>query len=167
MTSIDTKTERVHQFEYPEHFRPGMGTENVGPFLRSLIHMVRPNRVLEIGAGYTTPFIHEALINNEKVIDDGNLNSTYFNNYHYSPKLVLIDDMSLGNLKQRPGMSTILNSQYTEFIEGKFQGKANYLIDQYGLFDFVWFDCGGSKEYADFFSEYWQICSCYNVSKKS
>ena len=33
----------------------------------------------------------------------------------------------------------------------------------YGCFDFVWFDCGGSKEYEDFFSEYWNICSYYVI----
>ena len=38
--------------EYPEFFRPGMGTENIGPLLRALVQMIRPNRVLEIGAGY-------------------------------------------------------------------------------------------------------------------
>ena len=37
--------------EYKEHYRPGLGTENVAPFLRSMVQMLRPNRVLEIGAG--------------------------------------------------------------------------------------------------------------------
>ena len=59
--------------EYEEFFRKGMGTENVGAFLRSMVMMLRPKRVLEIGAGYTTPFLLEALINNERVFDDGNL----------------------------------------------------------------------------------------------
>ena len=31
-----------------------MGTENMGPFLYSLIKFVRPHRVLEIGSGLTT-----------------------------------------------------------------------------------------------------------------
>ena len=30
--------------EYQDHYRKGMGTENVGPLLRSLIRMVRPHR---------------------------------------------------------------------------------------------------------------------------
>ena len=34
--------------EYSNFFKPGMGTENVGGFLRSFIMMLRPNRVLEI-----------------------------------------------------------------------------------------------------------------------
>ena len=59
--------------DYQDFYRPGMGTENVGGFLRSMAMMLRPKRVLEIGAGYTTPFLLEALINNERVFDDGNL----------------------------------------------------------------------------------------------
>jgi predicted O-methyltransferase YrrM len=40
---------------------PGMGTEEVAPFLAALIRMTRPRRVLEIGMGYTTPFLAAAL----------------------------------------------------------------------------------------------------------
>ena len=59
--------------EYEEHFRPEMGTENVGSFLRALVQMVRPNKILEIGAGYTTPFLLEDLVNNQRIFNDGNL----------------------------------------------------------------------------------------------
>jgi hypothetical protein len=86
--------------EYPEHFRPGMGTENVGSFLRSMVQLLRVNRILEVGAGYTTPFLLEALVNNERVLNDGNLRTEYITNYNYDPKLVVIDDMSLGNLEK-------------------------------------------------------------------
>ncbi|MEE1748310.1 MULTISPECIES: class I SAM-dependent methyltransferase [unclassified Streptomyces] len=40
---------------------PGMGTEAVAPFLAGLIRMTRPRRVLEVGMGYTTPFLAAAL----------------------------------------------------------------------------------------------------------
>ena len=63
--------------EYEEHFRTGMGTESVAPFLRSLIQMVRPQRILEIGAGYTTPFLLDGLENNKEIIDEGNLDTKY------------------------------------------------------------------------------------------
>jgi len=42
----------------------GYGTEKVGPFLGSLIEMVRPQKILEVGFGYTTPFLIESLKNN-------------------------------------------------------------------------------------------------------
>ncbi|MFD4375308.1 hypothetical protein [Streptomyces sp. NPDC058486] len=40
---------------------PGMGTEAVAPLLAGLIRMTRPRRVLEVGMGYTTPFLAAAL----------------------------------------------------------------------------------------------------------
>src|SRR4051812_22245345 len=40
---------------------PGMGTEVVAPMLALLIQVVRPQRVLEVGMGYTTPFLVRAL----------------------------------------------------------------------------------------------------------
>ena len=147
--------------EYPEHYRPGMGTENVGGFLRSMVHMLRPERILEIGAGYTTPFLLEALVNNERVYGDGNLKESYFKNYIYDPKLVLIDNMSLGELNQKSEMSDIISSEYVEFIRGNFEGRASSLLKKYGNFDFVWFDCGGTTEYKRFIDEYWDICSGY------
>jgi hypothetical protein len=40
---------------------PQMGTERVAPILYHLLHLARPRRVLEVGMGYTTPFIALAL----------------------------------------------------------------------------------------------------------
>ena len=147
--------------EYPALYRAGMGTENVGGFLRAMAQMLRPKNILEIGAGYTTPFLLEALINNERVYDDGNLEPLYFEDYVYDPKLVVIDNMSLGELSKKPGMDQIISSKYIEFVEGDFEGKAGKLGEKYGNFDFVWFDCGGSAEYKIFMDEYWDICSDY------
>ena len=147
--------------EHPMLYRPGMGTENVGGFLRAMAQMLRPNNILEVGAGYTTPFLLEALINNERVYDDGNLNPSYFDGYVYDSKLVVIDNMSLGELSKRPGMQEIISSAYTDFVVGDFEGKGQFLREKYDSFDFVWFDCGGAAEYKVFMDEYWDICSEY------
>ena len=56
MNSEQSPFEKPRPLEYPQHFRAGMGTENVAPFLRSMVQLTRPNRILEIGAGYTTPW---------------------------------------------------------------------------------------------------------------
>ena len=149
--------------EYEDHYRQGMGTESVGPLLRSLVRMVRPNRILEIGAGYTTSFLLEGLKKNEELYDDysGDLNKEYAKNHKekYDPKLVIIDDISLGEFKK----DFNIDSKYIEFIEGQFQGKSQKLFDTYGLFDFVWFDCGAQAEYVAFMDEYWNICSHYVI----
>ena len=152
---------RAAPLEYPLLYRAGMGTENVGGFLRAMAQMVRPMKILEIGAGYTTPFLLEALVNNQRVYDDGNLQGSYFKNYKYEPKLVVIDNMSLGELREKPGMRNILTSEISEFLEGEFEGKSLELQEKYGSFDFVWFDCGGLEEYQKFFEEYWCLCSDY------
>ena len=38
-----------------------MGTENVGQLLYSLVRMTRSWRLLEVGLGFTTPFLAQAL----------------------------------------------------------------------------------------------------------
>ena len=161
MSDKESPFQNPRPLEYPELFRPGMGTEVVAPFLRSMVQLLRPNRVLEIGAGYTTPFLLEGLVNNQQVFDDGNLDNRYFQNYVYEPRLVIIDDMSLGELRGKPGMDMIINSPYVEFVQGLFQGKSNQIEKEYGNFDFVWFDCGGPQEYKAFLEEYWSLCCGY------
>jgi tetratricopeptide (TPR) repeat protein len=161
LSSTNLQFSSPSPLEYEEFYRKGMGTENIGGFLRALAQMVRPNRILEIGAGYTTPFLLEALINNERVFNDGNLEEAYFKNYDYAPKLVVIDDMSLDDLMKKPGMNNLITSKYIDFIEGKFEDKADLLLNKYRNFDFVWFDCGGTTEYEIFMDQYWHLCSGY------
>ncbi len=43
---------------------PTMGTEVMAPLIYNLIRFTRPRRVLEIGSGYTSAFILEALSDN-------------------------------------------------------------------------------------------------------
>ncbi len=42
-----------------------MGTETVAPLLYHLVRLTRPRRILEVGMGYTTPFLAQALVDNE------------------------------------------------------------------------------------------------------
>ena len=150
--------------EYEDHYQKAMGTESVGPVLRSLIQMTRPNRILEIGAGYTTPFIIEAVEKNKELFNDDSecLNKEYAENHkkNYDPKFVIIDDKRFSEYKKN---FNDFNSKYVNYIEGKFQKKSQYLFDTYGKFDFVWFDCGGPQEYYEFMQEYWNICSNYVI----
>lgn len=50
---------------------PMMGSETVAPLLYSLIRFTRPRRVLEVGTGYTTPFIARALADNAADYEEG------------------------------------------------------------------------------------------------
>ena len=116
MTDSEKPFKTPKPLEYAEHLRAGFGTESAAPFLRALVQMVRPQRILEIGAGYTTPFLLEAIVNNERVFDDGNLNHDYLARYVYDPKLVVIDDMSLGDISKKLGMESLMKSQYIDFL---------------------------------------------------
>ena len=141
--------------EHEKHFRRGMGTENVGPLLRALVQMVRPQRILEVGAGYTTPFLLDGLKANDEIFDEGNLDPSY-KKWHESnndPRLVVIDTDPLPQL----------DSKYVEHIQGKFQGRSQELFEKYGEFDMIWFDCGDAQDYQDFLTEYWNICSHYMI----
>jgi hypothetical protein len=142
--------------EHEKHFRKGMGTENVGPLLRTLVQMVRPQRILEVGMGYTTPFLLDGLKANEELFDEGNLDPSY-KRWHETPnndpKLVIIDTDPLPQQE----------SKYVEHIQGKFQGRSQELFEKYGEFDMIWFDCGGEQERQDFVTEYWDICSHYMI----
>ncbi|SVB91005.1 uncharacterized protein METZ01_LOCUS243859, partial [marine metagenome] len=131
--------------EHEKYFRRGMGTENVGPLLRTLVQMIRPQRILEVGAGYTTPFLLDGLKANEELFDDGNLDPSYKRWYESNndPRLVIIDTDPLPQL----------DSKYVEHIQGKFQGKSQELFEKYGEFDMIWFDCGAPQNYQDFLAE--------------
>lgn len=45
-------------------FAPAFGTEQLGPLLHSLVRFHRPEHVVELGFGYTTPFIAQGLADN-------------------------------------------------------------------------------------------------------
>ena len=141
------------QRRFEKYYRRGYGTEHVGPFLASLIRMVRPQRILEVGVGYTTPFITEAIEQNFQVDFDGNHDSEYYKK-PYDPRYVIIDDMSLGQVE-------VPQREWVELINGKFQGMREWIEPKYGKFDFVWFDCGGPPEYEQFMKEYWDLCTEY------
>lgn len=54
---------RFYRAVEPLYFS-GMGTEHVAPLLYTLARMTRPRSVLEVGLGYTTPFLAQALQDN-------------------------------------------------------------------------------------------------------
>jgi len=163
-----------------------MGVELMSPFLYSLIRCTRPRGVLEVGAGYSSLFILQALADNleefkqNKKLVEGHVRSDQhvrwkrlFRGRHplplalpeyyeseYSPKLAVIDDVS------HPATSagvveSVANKlqlgQLLKFYEGDFRGMSRKLEQQLLPLDFVWFDCGAFKEYSDFLEEYWDL----------
>ena len=149
-------------------YAAAMGAENMGPLLYTMIRFSRPQYVLEVGAGYTTPFILKALADTHAshgkelaAIRQGeqpHLVGTYYNE-GYEPRLLCLDNNShpdstakkVIEVAQKLGLSKYLEVHY----EG-FEGYTGKMGRKYSPFDFVWFDCGGLLQYALFLNEYWE-----------
>lgn len=154
----------------------GMGTENVAWLLYSLIRMTRPHSVLEVGLGYTTPFLLKGLADNAKewyadleVLQSGRhmdarrdlLLPGHFVK-PYNPKLIAIDDFSVPGSSATRVLEAAKRLALDSFlvqIAGDFRGQSKAIEEQYKPFDLVWFDCGGPEEYIEFLREYWFHCA--------
>jgi hypothetical protein len=153
---------------------PSMGTEHVSFLLYSLILMLRPKSVLEIGAGYSTLFLSQALADAAaeshqdqlrfKEAAQGNDRVQILSDAaktDYSPHLYVIDH--LGHPKTSAGSVPAALCQlgvdgFTTFIEGRFAGASRHLPPAALPLDFVWFDCGAATGAGiAFLNEYWPL----------
>lgn len=161
-------------FELTERlFDPGMGTENIGVFLYSLVRMRRPRSVLAVGLGYSTMFLLKALSDN---IDEAERDNHIVNGGLDDParKEVLlsgaditfpicahlygIDDFSINDDRLSALLKYIeeqnLSSLFTLY-RGKFQEvEIPNEIPPYG---FVWVDCGHQLDYSEILNRYWPL----------
>ncbi|GMI16418.1 hypothetical protein TrLO_g12308 [Triparma laevis f. longispina] len=92
--------------EVEKIYLPAFGTENLAPLLHSLVKFHRPHLVVELGYGYTTPFLAQGLADNianvaAETADSSVLrkagvlhNSWYAEQPWTLPKLVAVDDQS-------------------------------------------------------------------------
>lgn len=121
MPVVTTSDERFRAAVAQLHV-PMMGTETVAPLLATLIKLVRPQRVLEVGMGYTTPFLAAALaevaeqvraesaalaaktrpylesgepLTEEWLNAEPALLAPGFYHTEYTPRLVAVDDLSI------------------------------------------------------------------------
>ena len=149
-----------NSMKHKDWHTPGYGTEKVGPFLGSLVELARPQKILEIGFGYTTPFLLEGLKNCVNgLVWDGNCDKDYLDK-PYDPKFVVIDDQSLEEKSERKDFrrDSLVNDDLVDFIEGDFKSasvKDRVKSDYPDGFDLVWFDCGGPNEYQWFIDNWW------------
>lgn len=144
----------------------GFGTENVGPLLYAQVSFCRPRSLLEVGAGYTTLFMLQAL-KDTKEQDQAARRSGIFVNGRtefferpYEPILTTLDDFSHGDSVARSvqGLASLLGlDQAVDFQNRDFRGFSRHLPAARLPLDFVWFDCGGLDEHIDFVKEYWHL----------
>lgn len=167
-------------------YEPGMGTEAVGPLLYALARMTRPLRAMEVGLGYTTPFLAQGLADaraefeadtarfeaaraaqeSGATLDETERRrlATLIPGWHqqdYRPKLHAIDDVSIEHTTAGGAFQAIRELGLEELVEpheGDFRGYGVRLQEAGAVpLDLVWFDCGGPKEYVAFFREYWPL----------
>ncbi len=148
-----------------ELLSPAMGTENVGPFLYSLVGMIRPQKILEIGAGYTSLFLLQALSDNVAVIDsertagatDNDFRLSSFYQRPYEPVLHSIDNSvhpeSTASKVTAAAKKLNLDGLFN-LHEADFQGYAARIPASDQPFDLIWFDCGNLTYFQNFATEY-------------
>ncbi len=155
-------------------YYPGMGTEHVALLLYSLIRMTRPRSVLEVGLGYTTPFIVQALVDNvgefeadrhllANAGEDDERRLVLAEEYHqrdYAPSHHAIDDFSDEDSSGKAALEVIRALHLESVVrihQGDFRGRSLEMGQSAFPLDLVWFDCGGLVEYVDFIEEYWRL----------
>lgn len=163
-------------FSCQKLYKPGMGTEAAAPLLYSLVRMLRPSSVMEVGLGYTTPFLAQALYDamaeaeEDRAILAGEVDSPgraevlhpNVDKVVYRPKIIAIDDFAEeagGSGHQALEVLKELELDHlVEVRQGDFRGQSGNLgLAPNQPLDFVWFDAGGPREYLDFLKEYWPI----------
>jgi predicted O-methyltransferase YrrM len=132
---------------YDEKFRAeadalrvaGAGTETVAPLLAMLVNLVRPRHVLEVGMGYTTPYLAGALADVRDLVaaesvalDDKSRRHTERDEawLHDEPPLV---DPVFYRAPYEPRMVAIDNLS----IEDSSAGRVAGVLDRLGLADLV------------------------------
>ncbi|MFI9328668.1 class I SAM-dependent methyltransferase [Kitasatospora sp. NPDC052868] len=163
---------------------PGMGTEVVAPLLSHLIHLARPSRVLEVGMGYTTPFLAKALAEAEALAEteaaaltrktlpylaDGReLDEEWIETepalllpagYRepYRPRLVAIDDLSdTGSSAAEVGrvLAELGLTERVSVVNSDMRGAVGRLPEEFRPIDFAWVD---AWDCLYFFENFWDL----------
>ncbi|WP_320068837.1 class I SAM-dependent methyltransferase [Micromonospora sp. RTGN7] len=160
---------------------PEMGTDVVAPLLVNLLHMLRPQRVLEVGMGYTTPFLATALadIREQSVaearglaaktarhrdagLDDGWLNdepalaAPSFHLEPYAPRLVAVDDLSNAFSSADRVLEVLRELRVDDLVtvvNADVRDCAEKLPPEYDVIDLAWVD---AWECLYFFDHFWE-----------
>lgn len=152
---------------------PSMGTENVAFLLYSLTRMLRPRSVLEIGSGYTTMFLAEALADaaaeaaaDRQLLEDGSADDrarllSERARHEYDPMLFAFDTLvhertSAGRLPEALAAAGL--AERVTLATASFRGASALVPASRRPLDLIWFDCGGAGLGGiDFLNEYWPL----------
>lgn len=163
---------------------PEMGTEAVGPLLHALLKVVRAQRVLEVGMGYTTPFLAAALreiaeetraqgaalaaktrryLDRDRPLDDEwlygepALLAPDFYRTSYRPRLVAVDDLSIpesSSGRVRDVLRELGLDDLVTVINADLRECAEHFPTDFSPIDFAWVD---AWECLYFFDSFWDM----------
>jgi len=161
-------------------YNPHMGVENVGPLLYSLVRFTKVRNIVEVGAGYTTLFLLQALKDNDvemrcivKLNDDDKLRLL---DYPFGTQK-LDEWASTSSLKQSASsllcidncehqketassavhVSRTLNlDPYLQFLKGDAFDALDTHFSHDETIDMLWCDFGVGKRMAEYVSRVWR-----------
>lgn len=163
---------------------PSMGTEAVAPLLSSLIRLVRPEHVLEIGMGYTTPFLAAALadirhraraesaalatktrpyvdhvqeLDEQWLYAEPSLLAPEFYVEEYRPRLVAVDNLSIEDSsagRVREVLAELKLDELVTVVNADLRDAKELLPDGFAPIDLAWVD---AWECLYFFDHFWDL----------
>lgn len=151
-------------------FVPEMGTESTAELLYWLIRTVRPERVLEVGMGYTTPFLARAVKDNAEAAAaerslfqagtaDAELpwpDATFYRR-PFEPRLICVDRMT-DPTSSAPQVVAVLEelglTDSCEVVATDLRDAAEEIRSRFGLVDFAWIDTWDTLA---FLRDFWEL----------
>ncbi|MFJ4621590.1 class I SAM-dependent methyltransferase [Streptomyces sp. NPDC088812] len=181
-------TQRLHTEEFHKAVAglsvPGMGTEVVGPLLANLIQLLRPERVLEVGMGYTTPYLAAALADTEDAVRQESVALAAKTREHlargaelddswlladpplvspshhlepYRPRLVAVDNLSIADSSAGRVQEVLRELDldgWVTVVNADLKDAAERLPDDFPPIDLAWVD---AWECLYFFDHFWDL----------
>lgn len=151
-------------------YNPHMGVENIGPFLYSFVRFTKVKQIVEIGAGYTSLWILQALKDNTDEVErirnlqrDGKCRLLDYpwtvpgvvENYNESPSTLLCIDNCLHQKETATGAAAVAKTlgldSYMHFIRGD---AFELELDENSV-DLLWCDFGVGSRMKEFVSRAW------------
>jgi len=152
-----------------------MGVENLGPLLYSFVRFTKKRRIVEIGAGYTTPWILQALADNDaemrriqalkdqgkaRLLDYPWVNDKEVDKCGEEPAVLKCIDNCQHQKETATGAVGVAQQlglgPYLEFVEGDaFELMAPSCLEPNSI-DILWCDFGVGSRMKDFVSGAWK-----------
>ena len=156
-----------------------MGVENMAPMLYSLIRFNKPHRIIEVGAGYTSPFILQALkdnfdeISNYKLLMQQNqchVEGTPWCVDKFMQKTdmehfgvcVCLDNLEHANTTAQKVLAAAESLDLLDHLDIHFKDAWDYadtlaskIDDPDYVFDMAWLDFGQGEKLGEFIEKIW------------